>query len=339
MMADGIPIAATNAIRNSPALIVIITFTSTCKMQERADRAAPPAACQISTSRSFQDFLDLRLDEPAPGRASFALDDQRRIHDCHISDLLSTQNGQKKKVEGASYALDLIFFKDTPDFLAQSFPAHHQVFSAPFESARHTLSPYPSTSDHKLIDVTERKLRLRDLCGQSFIDALQVAYLLFQLRNGLLFGFGQLRLREIAVEAAENIIIDPVIERKLQMVFVVLKDLRLSTRPAFPRTELRSHRTAQGSSRACQAAPPARTHLPAHCRILLSFRTTSFKIRTPDRVNILFPRHNRITVLELADPAQKPRCRPIRDPLVTLDLLAHLAALARKAQGSFFVAW
>ena len=40
-------------------------------------------------------------------------------------------------------------------------------------------------------------------------------------------------------------------------------------------------RTAQGSSRVCQAAPPAKTHLPAHCRLLLSFRTTSFKIRTP----------------------------------------------------------
>ena len=40
-------------------------------------------------------------------------------------------------------------------------------------------------------------------------------------------------------------------------------------------------------------------------------------------------------MLELADPAQKPRCRPIRDPLVTLDLLAHLAALARKAQEVF----
>ena len=40
-------------------------------------------------------------------------------------------------------------------------------------------------------------------------------------------------------------------------------------------------------------------------------------------------------MLELADPAQKPRCRPIRDPLGTLDLLAHLAALARKAQEVF----
>ena len=28
---------------------------------------------------------------------------------------------ERKKVEGASYALDLIFFKDTPDFFAQSF--------------------------------------------------------------------------------------------------------------------------------------------------------------------------------------------------------------------------
>ena len=40
-------------------------------------------------------------------------------------------------------------------------------------------------------------------------------------------------------------------------------------------------------------------------------------------------------MLELADSAQKARGCPIRDPLVTLDFLTRLSALARKAQEVF----
>nr|DAG02822.1 MAG TPA: hypothetical protein [Siphoviridae sp. ctHn727] len=188
-----------------------------------ADRAAPPAACQISTSRSFRISSTCGLMRAGTWSSVFLPLTINVAYTIAISATSFPHRIVKRKSRRR-------FIRPRPHLL-QGYaglpravvPAHHQVFSAPFESARHTLSPYPSTSDHKLIDVTERKLRLRDLCGQSFIDALQVAYLLFQLRNGLLFGFGQLRLREIAVEAAENIIIDPVIERKLQMVFVVLK--------------------------------------------------------------------------------------------------------------------